>query len=163
MLDRTRLEEWQKRAGSRDLTEMLDIENDVMPLAEKCMEYGTKVLVIKCGAKGMYFKTTDEKQLGQIGKRVGLNIAQWAGRQGFEASYIPERVLSGTGAGDTSIAAFLTAMLEGESLENCMQLAAATGACCVASYDALSGLKPLDELRAKIACGWKKYGEGEKL
>lgn len=163
MLDRTRLEEWQKRAGSRDLTEMLDIENDVMPLAEKCMEYGTKVLVIKCGAKGMYYKTADEKQLGKIGNRVGMNIAQWAGRQGFEASYIPERVLSGTGAGDTSIAAFLTAMLVGESLENCMQLAAATGACCVASYDALSGLKPLDELRAKIACGWEKYGEGEKL
>ncbi|MBQ1171500.1 MAG: hypothetical protein IIX48_02725 [Lachnospiraceae bacterium] len=54
-------------------------------------------------------------------------------------------------------------MLEGESLESCMQLAAATGACCVASYDALSGLKPLDELRTKIASGWKKYGEGEKL
>lgn len=163
MLDRTRLEEWQKRAGSRDLTELLDVETDVMPLAEKCMQYGAKVLVIKCGAKGMYFKTTDEKQLGKISKRAGLNIAQWADRQGFEDSYIPERVLSGTGAGDTSIAAFLTAMLEGESLENCMQLAAATGACCVASYDALSGLKPLDELRAKIASGWKKYGEGEKL
>lgn len=163
MLDRTRLEEWQKRAGSRDLTELLDIENDVIPLAEKCMEYGTKVLVIKCGAKGMYYKTADEKQLSEIGKRVGLDIVQWADRQGFEASYIPERILSGTGAGDTSIAAFLTAMLEGESLESCMQLAAATGACCVASYDALSGLKPLDELRTKIASGWKKYGEGEKL
>lgn len=114
MLDRTRLEEWQKRAGSRDLTELLDIENDVIPLAEKCMEYGTKVLVIKCGAKGMYYKTADEKQLSEIGKRVGLDIVQWADRQGFEASYIPERILSGTGAGDTSIAAFLTAMLEGE-------------------------------------------------
>lgn len=163
MLDRTRLEEWQGRAEGRDLTELLDIENDVVPLVEKCMEYGTKVLVIKCGAKGMYYKTADEKKLDKIGKRVGMNRAQWAGRQGFEASYIPERVLSGTGAGDTSIAAFLTAMLEGESLESCMQLAAATGACCVASYDALSGLKPLDELRTKIASGWKKYGKGEKL
>lgn len=163
MLDRTRLQDWQGRAEGRDLTELLDIENDVVPLAEKCMEYGTKVLVIKCGAKGMYYKTADEKQLSEIGKRVGMNRAQWADRQGFEASYIPERVLSGTGAGDTSIAAFLTAMLEGESLESCMQLAAATGACCVASYDALSGLKPLDELRTKIASGWKKYGEGETL
>lgn len=163
MLDRTRLQDWQGRAEGRDLTELLDIENDVVPLAEKCMEYGTKVLVIKCGAKGMYYKTADEKQLSEIGKRVGMNRAQWADRQGFEASYIPERVLSGTGAGDTSIAAFLTAMLEGESLESCMQLAAATGACCVASYDALSGLKPLDELRTKIASGWKKYGKGEKL
>lgn len=163
MLDRTRFQEWQRRAGSRDLTELLDVEKDVIPLAERCMQYGAKVLVIKCGAKGMYYKTADENQLDKIGKRVGLNIAQWAGREGFEASYIPERILSGTGAGDTSIAAFLAAMLEKESLENCMQLAAATGACCVASYDALSGLKSLDELRTKIASGWKKYGEGEML
>lgn len=163
MLDRTRFQEWQRRAGSRDLTELLDVEKDVIPLAERCMQYGAKVLVIKCGAKGMYYKTADENQLDKIGKRVGLNIAQWAGREGFEASYIPERILSGTGAGDTSIAAFLAAMLEKESLENCMQLAAATGACCVASYDALSGLKSLDELRTKIASGWKKYGEGETL
>lgn len=161
MLDRTRLGEWQRRAGGRDLTELLDIETDVVPLAEKCMQYGAKVLVIKCGAKGMYYKTADEKQLSKISKRAGLDIAQWADRQGFETSYIPERVLSGTGAGDTSIAAFLTAMLVGETLENCMQLAAATGACCVASYDALSGLKPLDELRTKIASGWEKYSEGE--
>ena len=68
-------------------------------------------------------------------------------------------MLSGTGAGDTSIAAFLTSMLEGDSMEECMHLAAAAGASCVAAYDALSGLKPLDELRKKIASGWKKANE----
>ena len=65
-------------------------------------------------------------------------------------------MLSGTGAGDTSIAAFLTAMLNGYPIEKCMQLASATGASCVEAYDALSGLKSFEELEAKINAGWVK-------
>lgn len=60
-------------------------------------------------------------------------------------------MLSGTGAGDTSIAAFLTAVLAGYSPEMSMHLAAAAGASCVAAYDALSGLKPFAELEQRIS------------
>lgn len=64
--------------------------------------------------------------------------------------------MSGTGAGDTSIAAFLTAMLGGYTIEECMQLSTATGASCVTEYDALSGLKSFSELQKKIEEGWVK-------
>lgn len=84
------------------------------------------------------------------------------GREIFERSYIPERILSGTGAGDTSIAAFLTAVLKGFGPEECLHLAAAAGASCVAEYDALSGIGTLGELQEKINRGWEKY-KGEKL
>lgn len=78
------------------------------------------------------------------------------GFAGFEKSYVPEQLLSGTGAGDTSIAAFLTAVLDGYSPEMAMHLAAAAGASCVAAYDALSGLRPFAELEEKIRKGWAK-------
>lgn len=156
MLDRERFEEWQKRANGRDITEILDIDKDVKPLADICMSLGAKVLLIKCGAPGMYYRTASLNVLEQIGKNLDLDAKAWEEKEGFEKSYIPEKVLSGTGAGDTSIAAFLTAMLEGNSVEECMQLATATGASCVAAYDALSGLKSFDELRKKIAAGWEK-------
>ena len=104
----------------------------------------------------MYYRTADRRTIGKISSRVELNPDQWADKEGFEKSYVPEKILSGTGAGDTSIAAFLTAMLKGYPLERALQLSAATGASCVAAYDALSGLKSFEELEAKIDDGWQK-------
>lgn len=156
MLDRDRFVEWQKRAKDQDITGILDIERDVKPLADQCIALGAKVLLIKCGAPGMYYRTASGEVLEGISKRAGLDVKAWAGREGFEKSYVPERILSGTGAGDTSIAGFLTAMLKGYSMEDAMHFAAAAGASCVASYDALSGIGTLEELEKKIQGGWAK-------
>ena len=112
--------------------------------------------MLKCGAPGIYYRTATRDKLESIAPRLGLDASVWADKEGFEKSYKPDAVLSGTGAGDTSIAAFLTAMLEGSTPEECVQLATATGACCVAAYDSLSGLKPLKELRERIADAWEK-------
>ena len=159
MLDKERFKTWCDRADGRDITEILDIDKDVKPLADICMAYGAKILLIKCGAAGMYYRTGDVEVLRSVGKKAGLNPNLWSNKEGFERSYIPERILSGTGAGDTSIAAFLTAMLEGCPIEEAMHLAAAEGASCVASFDALGGIKTLEKLRQKIADGWKKYDD----
>lgn len=156
MMDRERFEEWKKRAAGRDVTKILDVERDIRPLAEQCMEAGAKVLLIKCGAPGMYYRTAGAETLKTVGRNLELDAEKWAEKEGFEKSYVPERILSATGAGDTSIAAFLTAMLNGNAPEECVQLAAAQGASCVEAYDALSGLRSLDALREKIADGWKK-------
>lgn len=157
MIDRERFDEWQLRAGTGDITQILDFEKDIIPLAKKCMSYGVKVLLLKCGAKGMYCCTAGRNGLKELAEVTGIDTYAWADFSEFEVSYVPDRVLSGTGAGDTSIAAFLTAMLEGYGPEDSLHLAAATGASCVAEYDALSGLKSLEELKARIDAGWEKY------
>lgn len=156
MLDRDRFVQWQKRAEGRDITEVLDIEKDVKPLADQCMQLGAKILLIKCGAPGIYYQTGSRQTLEKVGEKLELDVPQWADLQGFEKSYVPEQILSGTGAGDTSIAAFLTAVLDGYSPEMAMHLAAAAGASCVAAYDALSGLRPFADLEEKIRKGWAK-------
>ena len=51
---------------------------------------------------------------------------------------------------------FVGAILEGKSWEDALHLATATGALCVQTYDALSGIIPLDEVQKKIAAGWEK-------
>ncbi len=154
MLDRPRYESWLVRADGGDVTAILDPEADIAPLAETCIALGAKAVLLKCGAPGMYLRTAPADVLAAAGSRCGLDAASWADQRFFQPGYKPARVLSGTGAGDTSIAAFLLSMLDGCPPLECVRLAAATGACCVEAYDALSGLQPLDELRQRIAGGW---------
>ncbi len=156
MIDRDRFATWQERAKEGDITEVLEPENDIRPVADKCMDMGCRVLLLKCGAPGMYYRTGNADRLKGLSEKPGLDLEAWSEKEGFERSYQADAVLSGTGAGDTSIAAFLTAMLEGSKPEECIRLASATGACCVSAYDALSGLRPLNELRERISAGWEK-------
>ncbi len=160
MLDRPRYEEWSERAAGGEIVNVLRRE-DIAPLAEKCMELGVGVLLLKCGAPGLYYKTGPAARMEKLHDLTGIDASDWADREGFEDSYVPEKVLSGTGAGDTTIAAFLTAMLEGYSFERCIQLAAAEGASCVEAYGALEGIRSLDELERRIDSGWAK-GKGLK-
>lgn len=156
MLDRQRYEEWIKRADGGDVTDVLDIEQDVRPLLDSCAKLGAKVVLVKCGAPGICYYTAPESELLPIINKFDLTMAEWANQIGFEASYKPDRVLSGTGAGDTSIAAFLTAILKGYGFKKAIEMATATGACCVSAYDALSGLLSFEELEEKILNGWVK-------
>ncbi len=97
MLDTNRFYEWQKRADGRDLMEVLNVEEDIKPLAEECLEMGSGVLLIKCGAPGIFYRSADRIRLKQAGTKMGLNAENWANLEGFERSYVPDRVLSGTG------------------------------------------------------------------
>ena len=156
MLDRKRWEAWQTRAAGADLTTILDVKNDIAPLAEELVSLGASVVLLKCGAPGMYCCTAGAEKLERLASKLGRSFDGWADRSVFERSYKPEIVRSGTGAGDTSIAAFLLSAVRGCSFERCLQLCTGTGAMCVTSYDALGGLLPLEELEKKIDAGWEK-------
>jgi len=156
MLDREKYYRIRDKAGNLDFTEVLSIEEDIIPLAEKCLSMGTAVLLIKCGVPGMYYCTAGEERLSKVSPRIAINVKEWKNKQGFEKSFKPDRVLSGTGAGDTSAAAFLVSILNGCPIEKCAEYAVATGASCVTAYDALSGLMTFPELDRKIENGWEK-------
>lgn len=113
----------------------LDLEKDVRPIAGELRKMGASVVLIKCGTAGLYYSSENE--------------------EGAQPAFKADKVCSATGAGDTCIAAFLISVLNGKSIAESARLAAAEGACCVTAYDALSGLKPLDELERRISCGWE--------
>ncbi len=153
MLNRPVYEELGKRGG--DMAEGLDMLTHVKPLADKCLALGCRAVLIKCGISGMYYKTGNRDVMAQVGSRLELDAGMWADKEGVQPCFMADQVLSGTGAGDTSIAAFLMGAATGRSVEQCAALAAAEGACAVTAYDALSGLKTLEELEARIGSGWK--------
>jgi sugar/nucleoside kinase (ribokinase family) len=150
LIDRPRYKEWLKRAAGRDVTEVLDWKTDIRPLADMLMQWDAKIVLIKCGTPGMYLRTRRME-----GARTPEKKA-WDDVEIFERSYKAEKFCSATGAGDVSIAAFLTAALNGYIPQRCLQLATGAGACCVTDYDALGGLIPFDKMIEKIDCGWEK-------
>ena len=153
MLDRERYHRLNGRES--DITDGLDVQAEALPLADELIGMGCRAVLIKCGTSGLVYKTAGREAIRKIGERLPLDARVWADREGKQPCFRAETVRSGTGAGDTSIAAFLTAVLRGYSPAECAALAAAEGACCVTAYDALSGLKSIEELSERIRSGWR--------
>lgn len=144
---------YNRLTESEDSMSELSLSVDIQNLADKACSLGASNILIKCGAAGFYYRFSSmQKVAGKMGKDFSL----WSGRCGFEKSYLPDQYVSGTGAGDTTIAAFLACCNRGYSLERTLSLASAAGALCVSSADALGSLTSLEDMEARIASGWKK-------
>lgn len=154
MLDRKKYEEWQTRANGRDICTALSLEKDVKPLAKKALELGCRALLLKCGAAGLYLETGDRETMCKISPNFDGH--RWENISRFEKSFVPDRILSATGAGDTAIAAFLYGLSSNFSPGECLALAAGSGASCITEYDTLSGLLSIEDLKKKIEEGWEK-------
>lgn len=155
MLDEERYRVWKERADGGDVTGILTME-DISSLGSQVLKMGAKAVLIKCGAPGIYYRTAKQADMEELCRKLALPLEEWADKEGFEVSYKPEAVRSGTGAGDTSIAAFLMSVLRGKSLKAAVEMAAGAGACCVSTYDALSGIPAYEVLEDKIRQGWEK-------
>ena len=143
--------DWQRRAAvqNKDLTEVLSIDQEIMSLAEKAAELGAGNVLIKCGKQGMYLRTGDSRRISAVETKLDLpagSMSAWIGKSQAEDAVKAEKEVSGLGAGDTSIAAFLSGMLRGMTPEECLYTAVREGARCVTAFDAISGLVPFERL-----------------
>ena len=150
----------------------LSLQEDVRPLAQKALDMGCGSVLLKCGAAGMYFLSSSEAHMVSIAERFRAHAAEcnplqtdakegiytgigWGDKAIFQHSYKPDRILSGTGAGDTAIAGFLYGISHGMDPETCLKIAAGCGSMCITQYDTLSGLLPIPELLERIGSGWE--------
>ena len=138
-----------------DVLKHLDV--DYLPvLGETLVGMGAKVAAVKCGTRGFYLRTTGSEALSRIGGAAPADLEAWADRELFTHVFEVEKVVGATGAGDTSIAGFLAAMLRGYPVHECLDIAAATGALCVTAHSATGAMLPLEEILRRVRSGWKK-------
>lgn len=128
--------------------------NELASLADRLLEMGSAVVAIKLGARGMYIRTAAEDRLKQMGPARPADLAGWASRELWFPIFREERFLGATGAGDTTIAGFLAALLREWPIEECGRVANAVGACNVEASDALGGIRSWEETTARMAAGW---------
>jgi sugar/nucleoside kinase (ribokinase family) len=144
------LEEYLRRkeqAGGEELIGHIRPE-EFGRFAEEYLELGCRIAVIKAGHNGWYVRTGSRQQLASLGRAAPRDPAAWADRELWCPAFVVEQIASAAGSGDSSIAGFLTGMLKGHSLEECLKLANAAGALNLRAIDTTSGLPPWGELLA---------------
>lgn len=130
--------------------------DELHALTGRLLDMGVAIAGIKLGAKGLYVRSGNRGRIEAMGHGRPENPADWADRE-FWFPIFKEEVFKGaTGAGDTTIAGFLAAMLKGLSLRDAGIFACAVGGCNVEAADALSGIRSWEATRDRIAAGWQK-------
>jgi len=125
-------------------------------LAAELLALGVKVMAIKLGDRGLYVRTGGRAVLEQIGRTRPPDLDAWAGME-LWAPCFQAGVVGTTGAGDATISGFLSGLLRGLPLVEAATAAVAVGACNVEAADALSGLRPWEDILARIAGGWPRH------
>ena len=136
------------------MTGMTLMSGAVEPLAERLLGLGAHAVLLKCGAAGIFRATSPFGKMAGLGEQFA--DPAWGDLRLFADSYRPDRIASGTGAGDTAIAAFLYSIMHHMKPAVCLENAAATGAMNLTEYDSLSGLLPIEALRRRIDGGWER-------
>ncbi len=111
MLDRD-LFETRKAQTRRQDPVLRYTSDDCSMLAGRLLDWGVKIAVIKMGIKGIYLKTAGHDVLKPLAS-LSAALDLWANRELWAPSYKTETFGSATGAGDVTIAGFLTAFLKG--------------------------------------------------
>jgi sugar/nucleoside kinase (ribokinase family) len=136
----------KEQAGSQELLDHVRPE-EYSRFAEEYLELGCAVAVIKAGHNGWYVRTGSREKIAGLGRASPRDPASWADRELWCPAFVVEKIASAAGSGDCSIAGFLTGLLNGHSLEECLKLANAAGAMNLRALDTFSGLPPWEELK----------------
>ncbi len=140
MLDRGLFERRKVQAGQDDPV-LFYTASDCSEISEQLIRLGTSVVVLKNGIQGCYLRTADARRLKQAGLSLPLNPEIWAQRELWAASYKADEFGSATGAGDATIAGFLTALLKGLDPVESLKVANMIGWQNIRTVDAVSGIE----------------------
>ncbi|MEI7990461.1 MAG: carbohydrate kinase family protein [Chloroflexota bacterium] len=119
------------------------------------MDMGAKTVAIKMGYRGLYLRTSDTRIIEMMGRAKPADPASWANKE-YWAPVFKVAAVGTTGAGDSTIAGFLSAVLRGMSPDQALMAANAVGACNVEAADSLGGLRSWDATMQRVAEGWER-------
>ncbi len=122
--------EYDKMLSEYEDGEIIDqIPEDVIrKLGSLIIDAGVKILMIKAGHRGLYLFTGNVSSINK-GKGIYLPEEDWSYRRMWCKAYPadPSKIINASGAGDTAVAAFLTAILDGYAPESSLKYAAMAG------------------------------------
>jgi sugar/nucleoside kinase (ribokinase family) len=154
MLDRESYDRLERESGAGLAFSDATLQS-LSVLADQLLGLGAAIVGIKLGEHGLYVKTTpDAARMANIGACSRDDGSRaWSGLEMLAPCYMVD-VAGTTGAGDCTIAGFLTGLLRGLPMEQIILGAVAVGAFNVERPDATSGVPAWEEVERRRASGW---------
>ena len=140
MVDRPLFRLRKEQAGDNDPVHAY-MPEDFTSISGHLLSMGAKVVVIKCGVRGLYLRTSSMENMSQMLPAFPMNMDAWSGREIWSGAFKSDHFQSALGAGDATVAGFLNGMLKSYSPEDTLRIACAVGWQNVQAMNALDGLK----------------------
>jgi sugar/nucleoside kinase (ribokinase family) len=136
--------------SGKELLEFID-HTEYSRIAAEYIAMGCRMVALKAGPCGWYFRTGSKADFAKLGRLRPTDESNWDSRELWSPSFSAKHIASATGAGDSSIAGFIAAMIRCRSLEECLVRANSAGWQNLTSLDALSGLKSWQQIEKNIS------------
>jgi sugar/nucleoside kinase (ribokinase family) len=120
---------------------------EISHLAERVIERGPAVILIKLGHRGAYLR---------CGARGLPGLDGWRDRELYTPVFKVPSPLWTTGSGDATVSGFLASVARGLTPDEALTMAVAVGGCCVEAPDATSGIRPWEETVSRVKSGWNR-------
>ncbi|MDZ7290841.1 MAG: carbohydrate kinase family protein [candidate division KSB1 bacterium] len=142
--------QWQalRRQGG-DFVETVPIST-YSTLATNMITLGCGAIFLKAGSRGIYAKTASPERLAEISALPEKVRENWSAREYWGASFVPDKIMSAAGAGDSAVAGILTAVLHGKSLAETLQFGNCLGWQNLRALDTVSGIGSYEETEALV-------------
>lgn len=125
------------------------------PIADVLLNLGARLVGLKLGEHGLYLRTAKLSSENGVGRVAPEALHVWSERELWSPVFEAD-VKGTTGAGDATIAGFITAFSQDEGPERCLMLANAVGAASVEAIDAVSGVRSWSRVLTRLEQGWSR-------
>ena len=138
--------EMKENNNNADLVDFFTME-DYNHTASELLSMGPTICALKSGHRGFYLKTKSKNSFitSGIADTNKIDVDNWADRELVCPAFFTKNLKSANGAGDSSIAGFLTAMFKGCTIEKTLKYANCLGWQNVQTLDAVSGIHSWEE------------------
>lgn len=148
-------DEFHQLKAGHGTVELIDVAAPARcsDMADWVLSMGAKLIALKLGHRGVYLKSASEDLFAPLAVPDLGETGNWFARELWVPALEIDEPMNTGGAGDASIAGFISVFLRGLPVETALKYAACCGWQTIQVLDAVSGIRSWEDTTALLLSG----------